>query len=199
YLPDGNIEYLGRNDDQVKIRGFRIELGEIEAKLAQHQDINETAVLAREDVPGDKRLVAYYTSAQLLDIDTLRRHLQTQLPDYMIPAAYVHLDALPLTPNGKLDRKALPAPGLDSLINRAYEAPLGELEITLARLWAEVLNVDRVGRHDHFFELGGHSLLAVSLMEKLRQAGLEADVRTLFEQPTLSGYATSTERMEIEL
>ncbi|MTD22526.1 hypothetical protein GIR22_25715, partial [Pseudomonas sp. CCM 7891] len=112
---------------------------------------------------------------------------------------YVHLDALPLTPNGKLDRKALPAPGLDSLINRAYEAPLGELEITLARLWAEVLNVDRVGRHDHFFELGGHSLLAVSLMEKLRQAGLEADVRTLFEQPTLSGYATSTERMEIEL
>ncbi|MTD22544.1 amino acid adenylation domain-containing protein, partial [Pseudomonas sp. CCM 7891] len=100
YLPDGNIEYLGRNDDQVKIRGFRIELGEIEAKLAQHQDINETAVLAREDVPGDKRLVAYFTSPQAVDIDALRRHLQTQLPDYMIPAAFVHLDALPLTPNG---------------------------------------------------------------------------------------------------
>ncbi|WP_256667595.1 non-ribosomal peptide synthetase [Pseudomonas sp. Fl5BN2] len=199
YLPDGNIEYLGRNDDQVKIRGFRIELGEIEAKLAQHQDINETAVLAREDILGEKRLVAYYTAPQTLDIDELRRHLQTQLPDYMIPAAYVHLDALPLTPNGKLDRKALPAPGLDSLITRDYEAPVGDVEMTLARLWAEVLNVDRVGRHDHFFELGGHSLLAVSLMERLRQAGLEADVRTLFEQPTLSGYAAATERMEIEL
>jgi aryl carrier-like protein len=111
----------------------------------------------------------------------------------------VRLDALPLTPNGKLDRKALPAPDLNALITRGYEAPIGEVEITLAQLWAEVLNVDRVGRHDHFFELGGHSLLAVSLMERLRQAGLEADVRTLFEQPTLSGYAATTERMEIML
>ncbi|WP_148053290.1 AMP-binding enzyme, partial [Pseudomonas frederiksbergensis] len=102
------------NDDQVKIRGFRIALGEIETKLAQHADINEAVVLAREDIPGEKRLVAYYTAPQPLDIDALRRHLQTQLPDYMLPAAYVHLDTLPLPPNGKLDRKALPAPDLAS-------------------------------------------------------------------------------------
>ncbi|WP_213942321.1 AMP-binding protein, partial [Pseudomonas sp. dw_612] len=191
YLPDGNIEYLGRNDDQVKIRGFRIELGEIEAKLAQHEDIKEAVVLAREDVPGDKRLVAYYTAPTALDIDALRRHLQTKLPDYMIPAAYVHLDKLPLTPNGKLDRKALPAPDLDAVITRGYEAPLGETEITLARIWAQVLNVEQVGRHDHFFELGGHSLLAVSLMERMRQAGLSADVRVLFSQPTLAALAAA--------
>ncbi|MBL0846043.1 AMP-binding enzyme, partial [Pseudomonas mediterranea] len=110
YLPDGNIEYLGRNDDQVKIRGFRIELGEIEAKLAQHDAVKEAVVLAREDVPGDKRLVAYFTQAEAVDIEALRTHLQAQLPAYMVPVAYVHLDALPLTPNGKLDRKALPAP-----------------------------------------------------------------------------------------
>ncbi len=113
YLPDGNIEYLGRNDDQVKIRGFRIELGEIEAKLARHEALKETVVLAREDIPGDKRLVAYFTQHspdEAVDIETLRTHLQTQLPAYMVPAAYVRLDALPLTPNGKLDRKALPAP-----------------------------------------------------------------------------------------
>ncbi|MFC6338631.1 amino acid adenylation domain-containing protein, partial [Pseudomonas karstica] len=191
YLPDGNIEYLGRNDDQVKIRGFRIELGEIEAKLAQHQDINETAVLAREDVPGDKRLVAYFTSPQAVDIDALRRHLQTQLPDYMIPAAFVHLDALPLTPNGKLDRKALPAPDLESVITRGYEAPQGEIETSLAQIWQDLLKVERVGRHDHFFELGGHSLLAVSLIGRMRQVGLSADVRVLFGQPTLAALAAA--------
>ncbi|WP_236712362.1 non-ribosomal peptide synthetase, partial [Pseudomonas sp. Root401] len=180
YLPDGNIEYLGRNDDQVKIRGFRIELGEIEAKLAQHDALNETVVLAREDVPGDKRLVAYFTQhspGEAVEIETLRAHLQALLPAYMVPVAYVHLEALPLTPNGKLDRKALPAPDLDALVTRGYEAPQGETETTLAQLWQDLLKVERVGRHDHFFELGGHSLLAVSLIERMRQAGLSADVR----------------------
>ncbi|WP_419555171.1 non-ribosomal peptide synthetase, partial [Pseudomonas fluorescens] len=194
YLPDGNIEYLGRNDDQVKIRGFRIELGEIEAKLAQAPNIKETVVLAREDIPGDKRLVAYFTQHspdEAVDIETLRTHLQTQLPAYMVPAAYVRLDALPLTPNGKLDRKALPAPDLDALITRGYEAPQGEVETTLARLWQDLLKVERVGRHDHFFELGGHSLLAVSLIERMRQAGLSADVRVLFGQPTLAALAAA--------
>jgi arthrofactin-type cyclic lipopeptide synthetase B len=198
YRPDGNIEYLGRNDDQVKIRGLRIELGEIQARLARIEGVQEAVVLAREEVPGDKRLVAYYTGERL-DIDLLRSHLLEHLPDYMVPAVFVHLAALPLSPNGKLDRKALPAPDQQSLKTREYEAPVGEVEITLARLWAELLNVERVGRHDHFFELGGHSLLAVSLIGRLRQEGMEADVRGLFEQPTLAGYAAITERMEIVL
>ena len=198
YRPDGNIEYLGRNDDQVKIRGLRIELGEIQARLAQIEGVQEAVVVAREEVPGDKRLVAYYTGERL-EIDVLRSHLLEHLPDYMVPAVFVHLDALPLSPNGKLDRKALPAPDRQALKTREYEAPVGDVEITLARLWAELLNVERVGRHDHFFELGGHSLLAVSLIGRLRQEGMEADVRALFEQPTLAGYAAITERMEIVL
>ncbi|WP_207284215.1 non-ribosomal peptide synthetase, partial [Pseudomonas sp. FW300-N2F2] len=194
YLPDGNIEYLGRNDDQVKIRGFRIELGEIEAKLAQHEALNETVVLAREDVPGDKRLVAYFTQhspGEVLDIEALRAHLQAQLPAYMVPVAYVRLDALPLTPNGKLDRKALPAPDLDAVISRGYEAPQGEVETTLAQIWQDLLGLQQVGRHDHFFELGGHSLLAVTLIERMRQAGLSTDVRILFGQPTLAALAAT--------
>ncbi|MCF5427731.1 non-ribosomal peptide synthetase, partial [Pseudomonas syringae] len=202
YLPDGNIQYLGRNDDQVKIRGFRIELGEIDACLAKHPAVQDAVVTAREDVPGDKRLVAYYTaqSAQTEPaIDSLRGWLLGQLPAYMVPVAYVRLDALPLTPNGKLDRKALPAPGEGALISRGYEAPQGEREILIAEIWQALLGVSQVGRHDHFFELGGHSLLAVSLMERMRQEGLEAEVKSLFEHPTLLEYAATTERMEIVL
>ncbi|WP_143518421.1 non-ribosomal peptide synthetase, partial [Pseudomonas syringae] len=202
YLPDGNIEYLGRNDDQVKIRGFRIELGEIDACLAKHPAVQDAVVTAREDIPGDKRLVAYYTaqSAQTEPaIDSLRGWLLGQLPAYMVPVAYVRLDALPLTPNGKLDRKALPAPGEGALISRGYEAPQGEREILIAEIWQALLGVSQVGRHDHFFELGGHSLLAVSLMERMRQEGLEAEVKSLFEHPTLLEYAATTERMEIVL
>ncbi|KAF2395475.1 Tyrocidine synthase 3 [Pseudomonas frederiksbergensis] len=194
YLADGNIIYLGRNDDQVKIRGFRIELGEIEARLTAHPAVLEAVVMAREDEPGDKRLVAYYTlqlQEQPVDIQALRAHLHLQLPEYMVPAAYVRLDAWPLTPNGKLDRKALPAPDLDSLATHGYEAPQGSVETTLARLWAELLKVEQVGRHDHFFELGGHSLLAVTLIERMRQAGLSADVRVLFGQPTLAALAAA--------
>ncbi|MBI6946015.1 non-ribosomal peptide synthase/polyketide synthase [Pseudomonas koreensis] len=190
YLPDGNIEYLGRNDDQVKIRGLRIELGEIQARLTQIDGIQEAAVLAREDVPGDKRLVAYYTGAPL-EVETLRSHLLENLPDYMVPALFVHLDALPLSPNGKLDRKALPAPDLAAQTAREYEAPIGEVEIALAQLWAELLKVERVGRHDHFFELGGHSLLAVNLVARMRRAGLIADIRVLFNQPTLAALAAA--------
>ncbi|MCF5216483.1 syringopeptin non-ribosomal peptide synthetase SypC, partial [Pseudomonas syringae] len=193
-LPDGNIEYLGRNDDQVKIRGFRIELGEIDARLAKHPAIHEAVVTAREDVPGDKRLVAYYTLAfghTSADIDSLRSWLQEQLPAYMIPVAYVLLDALPLTPNGKLDRKALPAPEADALISRGYEAPQGETETQIAAIWQDLLGVAQVGRHDNFFELGGHSLLAVSLIGRMRQSGLSSDVRVLFGQPTLAALAAA--------
>ncbi|CRM28925.1 Gramicidin S synthase II [Pseudomonas sp. 31 R 17] len=193
YLPDGNLEYLGRNDDQVKIRGLRIELGEIQARLLEHPAVKDAVVVARED-----RLVAYYTGAATA-IEALRSQLLQHLPDFMVPALFVHLEAMPLSPNGKLDRKALPAPGMAALSVREYEAPEGDCEILLARLWAELLKVERVGRHDNFFELGGHSLLAVSLIGRLRQEGMEADVRGLFEQPTLAGYAAMTERMEIVL
>ncbi|OEC49736.1 non-ribosomal peptide synthetase [Pseudomonas sp. AP42] len=193
YLPDGTLEYLGRNDDQVKIRGLRIELGEIQARLIEHPAVKDAVVVAR-----DQRLVAYYTGAPA-DIDSLRAQLLQHLPDFMVPALFMHLDAWPLSPNGKLDRKALPAPGMDALQVREYAAPEGDTEILLAQLWAELLKVERVGRHDNFFELGGHSLLAVSLIGRLRQEGMEADVRGLFEQPTLAGYAAMTERMEIVL
>ncbi|KPY53887.1 Syringopeptin synthetase A, partial [Pseudomonas syringae pv. solidagae] len=191
---DGTLDYLGRNDDQVKIRGLRVELGEIEARLAEHSDVREAVVLCRQYVPGDKRLVAYVTAQQpenVLDIEHLRSHLQVLLPDYMVPAAYVQLDALPLTANGKLDRKALPAPDAQSLISHGYEAPQGELETLLASIWADVLKVEQVGRHDHFFELGGHSLLAVTLIERMRQVGLSADVRVLFSQPTVAALAAA--------
>nr|WP_277951940.1 non-ribosomal peptide synthase/polyketide synthase [Pseudomonas sp. TH06] len=190
YLPDGNIEYLGRNDDQVKIRGLRIELGEIQARLTQIDGVQEAVVLAREDVPGDKRLVAYYTGSPQAN-DALRSHLLEHLPDYMVPAVFVQLQVLPLSPNGKLDRKALPIPDQASMLSREYEAPVGEVETVLAQLWAELLDVERVGRHDHFFELGGHSLLAVRLVAKMRRAGLTADVRVLFNQPTLAALAAA--------
>jgi arthrofactin-type cyclic lipopeptide synthetase C len=190
YLADGNIEYLGRNDDQVKIRGLRIELGEIQAHLAHIDGVREAAVLAREDVPGDQRLVAYY-SGEPLDIDQLRSQLLKHLPDYMVPAVFVHLPALPLSPNGKLDRQALPAPDQSALLTRDYEAPVGEVETVIAGIWAELLKVERVGRFDHFFELGGHSLLAVNLVARMRRAGLSADIRVLFGQPTLAALAAA--------
>ncbi|MBI6926333.1 non-ribosomal peptide synthase/polyketide synthase [Pseudomonas putida] len=189
---DGTLRYLGRADQQVKLRGFRIELGEIEARLAECEGVREAVVLLREDQPGDKRLVAYFTAQATAPLITdLHARLQTQLPDYMLPAAYVQLEALPLTANGKLDRRGLPAPGLDAVVTRGFEAPQGEVEVALASLWAEVLKVERVGRHDHFFELGGHSLLAVTLVERMRKAGLGADVRVLFAQPTLAALAAA--------
>jgi arthrofactin-type cyclic lipopeptide synthetase B len=195
---DGNFEFLGRNDDQVKLHGLRIELGEIQTCLTRYPGIQQAVVLARDVPPGGQRLVAYY-SGTLLPIETLRNALRAQLPDYMVPALYVHLDAWPLSPNGKVDHKALPAPGADALLSRAYEAPQGHMENLLAQLWVQLLGVERVGRHDNFFELGGHSLLAVSLTARLRQEGIEADVRALFEHPTLASYAAITESMEIIL
>jgi amino acid adenylation domain-containing protein len=193
WLADGNIEFLGRNDDQVKIRGFRIELGEIEARLAQFPGIREAVVLAREDQPGDKRLVAYSTAEQALEFtaETLRSHLLAALPEYMVPAAYVRLEQLPLTPNGKLDRRALPAPDTDAFSSRGYEPPQGKTEILLAQIWADLLNLERVGRHDNFFALGGHSLLAISLLSRIREAGLHCSVRTLFGSPTIAQLAAT--------
>jgi amino acid adenylation domain-containing protein len=197
---DGTIEYLGRNDFQVKIRGFRIELGEIEKRLAEHQSVREAVVVAREDHPGEKRLVAYVTAADLskedvvgtiIDVEALRAHLSSLLPEYMAPAAYVSLPKLPLTPNGKLDRKALPSPDAEAYLKREYEVPVGEREATVARVWAEVLKLDRIGRHDNFFEIGGHSLLVVKVRSLLRQRGIEATVADVFNHPTIKSFAAA--------
>jgi aryl carrier-like protein len=196
---DGVLDFLGRVDDQVKIRGFRIELGEIETALAHQPGVAQARVVAREDHPGDKQLVAYVVPApdHGLDPAVLRRHLAGQLPSYMVPAAFVELERLPLTPNGKLDRRALPAPLWAS---RAYAEPVGEVERLIADIWREVLSVERVGRQDHFFELGGHSLLAVRVVERMRLVDLITDVRALFEIPTLTAFAAVARKMtEIEL
>ena len=189
WRPDGTLDYLGRNDFQVKLRGFRIELGEIETALVACPGIRDAVVLAREDLPGDTRLVAYAVADDDLDLAALRQALARTLPDYMIPSAFVRLDAFPLTGNGKLDRHALPAPDQQAVIARAFVAPEGPDEVLLAQLWQELLGLDRVGRHDHFFELGGHSLLFVELLEKLRSVGKQLDTRAAFAQPTVAGFA----------
>ncbi|HYH82550.1 MAG TPA: amino acid adenylation domain-containing protein [Longimicrobium sp.] len=187
WLADGTIEYLGRNDQQVKVRGFRIEPGEIESRLAQHPAVREAVAVAREDAPGDRRLVAYWVGSEGTDAEALRTHLSERLPDHMLPAAFVRLDSLPLTPNGKTDRAALPAPDDDAFARRGYEAPEGETETALAEIWADVLRVERVGRHDHFFELGGHSLLATRLLPRIRQGmDVEIELSDVFESPVLS-------------
>ena len=191
---DGRIAYLGRNDFQVKIRGYRVELGEIEAQLAALDGVAEAAVIAREDSPGDKRLVAYLVAqdeAAAPSIDTLRSALVQRLPEHMLPAAYVRLERLPLTPNGKLDRKALPAPEGDAYGQRDYVEPQGEIEQALAQIWSSLLGIARIGRNDHFFELGGHSLLAIRLVSQLRQRGWSLDVRSLFAQPQLAELAAA--------
>ncbi|HSU17580.1 non-ribosomal peptide synthase/polyketide synthase [Longimicrobium sp.] len=194
WRPDGELEYLGRLDFQVKVRGFRIELGEIEARMAEHPAVGDAVVLAREDAPGDRRLVAYYTAAAAVEADALRTHLAARVPEYMVPAAYVRLDAFPQTPNGKVDRRALPAPGGDAFATREWEAPVGETEAVLAEIWAEVLRVERVGRWDHFFELGGHSLLAVQIASRVRQAlGVEVPLGDLFTRPVLADFARGVE------
>ncbi|KVN54720.1 hypothetical protein WT14_29940 [Burkholderia stagnalis] len=193
YLPDGNLVFVGRNDEQVKIRGFRIEPGEIAAQLATHDAVRDAIVIARHDSAGNARLLAYVVlhddapRAEL--VRQLREHLAARLPEYMVPAAFIVLDALPLTANGKLDRRALPEPDDDAFVQTRYEAPQGEIERTLAALWTELLGVERVGRHDNFFALGGHSLIAVQLIERLRQIGLTLAIRDLFEQPVLAALA----------
>jgi acyl-coenzyme A synthetase/AMP-(fatty) acid ligase/acyl carrier protein len=190
YRHDGLIEYLGRNDFQVKLRGFRIELGEIEAQLLGCAGVHEAVVIAREDAPGDKRLVAYLVAEKEhnLDISKLRQTLSARLPEYMIPAAFVQMEQLPLTANGKLDRKALPAPGGQAYLARVYEPAQGPVEQALAEIWQQLLGVERVGRQDHFFELGGHSLLAVQLVTRIREHfRLSVPLKALFEHPVLSG------------
>ncbi len=201
YLPDGNIEYLGRIDHQVKIRGFRIEPGEVEVVLRSVPGVREAVVMVREDSLGDKRLVAYVVveDKENMEVSTLRHQLSRVLPDYMVPAQYVFLDQFPLTPNGKLNRKALPAPEMIRGA-RAYVAPRTPTETQLAQIWADVLQLDKVGVEDNFFTLGGHSLLAITVLERMRQHGLLADVRTLFTAPTVAALAAAVgSKIEIDI
>jgi amino acid adenylation domain-containing protein len=219
YLPDGNLVFVGRRDQQVKVRGYRIELGEIEAALDTHPRVRQSVVLAREDVPGDKRLVAYLlidspasadavaTAGQdsvvvAAEVDDLfryelRGHLRGRLPDYMIPSAFVMLRGLPLTPSGKVDRKALPSPSSAGAKRQASAPvpPRSHLEDALAALWCEVLRIDTVSPSDSFFELGGHSLLAMQIVSRVRdRLGAEVSVGRLFAAPTLAGFAAEVER-----
>ena len=194
YLPDGNIEFLGRIDNQVKIRGFRIELGEIEFVLAQHPAIQQAVLIAREDAPDDTRLVAYLvaTAGSNPSANDLRSFLQHKLPDYMVPSAFVFLDSLPLTPNGKLDRQALPAPDHSRPeLDDAFVAPRNPVEAILANIWAEVLKLEKVGIRDNFFNLGGHSLLATQVISRMRNAfSIEVPLRQVFDAPTIAEMAT---------
>src|SRR5262245_931435 len=185
---DGELEYLGRIDQQVKLRGYRIELGEIEAALLSDGGVTQAAVVAREDVPGEKRLVAYVAGRGNVvpEISALRAHLQRRLPDYMVPSAFVTLDALPLTANGKIDRRALPAPEDDAAVRGEHVAPRTPVEEVLASIWREVLKLERIGIHDNFFELGGHSLMATRVMAQLREVfAVELPLRALFEAPSI--------------
>ena len=182
---DGNIEFLDRNDFQVKIRGFRIELGEIEARLAEHPAVRETVVLAREDGAGGKRLVAYYTGDAELTVEDLRAHLAETLPEYMVPAAFVHLEALPLTPNGKLDRKALCAMDFMPHAYLDFVPPRSTDEAKIAAVWRRLFQVESISVTANFFEMGGHSLSAVQLLSLLKQEGIEISIALLFEKPTI--------------
>ncbi|NCS15837.1 MAG: amino acid adenylation domain-containing protein, partial [Microcystis aeruginosa G13-12] len=204
YLPDGNLEYLGRIDNQVKIRGFRIELGEIETILSQHSAVKTAIVIAREDETEQKRLVAYIVpqaegiSAQqeqnFIAVTELRQFLKAKLPEYMIPSAFVILESLPLTPNGKIDRRALPAPEFQS--EEQYVAPRNPIEEILSSIWVKVLKVAQVGIHDNFFELGGHSLLATQLISRIREAfQVEMPLRELFVAPTIAELAQEIKRI----
>jgi len=197
YLADGNLEFLGRVDNQVKVRGYRVELGEIEAALAEHPAVRECAVLAREDTPDDRRLVAYVVPADAAvpRAGELRSFLQVRVPDHMVPSAFVLLDALPLTPNGKVDRRALPAPDQSRPdLAEAFVGPRTPVEQTIAAIWGELLKVERVGVHDNFFELGGHSLLAAQVIARIRAAfEMELELRALFESPTVAALAERVE------
>ncbi|MDQ7758657.1 amino acid adenylation domain-containing protein [Xanthomonas sontii] len=196
WLADGNLEFCGRNDFQVKIRGFRIELGEIEMRLTRCEGVRDAIVDARNDVHGQKRLVAYASAQQgkTLTAAALRGELAQALPDYMLPSSYVVMERFPLTPNGKIDRKALPAPEAADQAASEYLPPQGDIEQVVANIWQQLLGLARVGRNDHFFELGGHSLLAAQVISRLRQMlSVEVQLREIFARPILSDFATAVE------
>jgi amino acid adenylation domain-containing protein/FkbM family methyltransferase len=198
YLRDGEIEYLGRIDQQVKVHGFRIELGEIEAVLGAHEHIREVVVVAREDVPGDKRLVAYYIGdgSTALNTAELRAYVRERIPDYMTPSAFIELSEMPLTPSGKVDRRALPAPDAHAPDAAQHVAPRTPAEEIVAGIWTEVLGLSAVGATDDFFELGGHSLLATQVVSRVRESfGVELPLRKFFERPTVEALSAEIEAL----
>jgi len=200
YLPDGNIEFLGRLDHQVKIRGFRIELGEIESVLGAHADVGQVVVIAREDTPGDKRLVAYVVGWQgsTCSASELQECLARKLPEYMIPSAFVFLDSLPLTVSGKVDRKALPAPQ-PGRPQTEYVSPQTPIQEVLCEVFAEVLEIEKAGIHDNFFELGGHSLLATKAIYRIHdRLKVDLPIPSLFENPTVAKLAQVVEQASRE-
>jgi acyl carrier protein len=192
YLPDGSIEYLGRADFQVKIHGLRVELGEIETRLETCDGIGRCAVVLREDVPGDKRLVAYYVRRTGAEADeaNLRARLRELLPDYMVPHHFVELGQMPLTASGKVDRKALPKPATVRKAERQYLAPRNKAEVEVAKIWQDLLGLEKVGMKDNFFELGGHSLLVLRMVGRLRkQFAGPISVVDVFQHPTVERLA----------
>ncbi|MCG8313833.1 MAG: amino acid adenylation domain-containing protein, partial [Pseudomonadales bacterium] len=198
YYQDGNVEYIGRIDQQVKIRGYRIELGEIEEALSRVNAVRSTAVIAREDVPGVKRLVAYIIPQQDEELITaeLKTELKSTLPDYMIPSAFVVMDVFPVTANGKLDRKALPKPELENEDAAERVAPRSEKEIALADIWCQVLNLEEVGVYDNFFELGGDSILSIQITSRAKIAGLHLTTKQIFENQTIAELAEVASEVE---
>jgi len=203
YLPDGNIEFLGRADDQVKLRGFRIELGEIETALNEHPDIQTAAVVLREDTPGDKKLIGYFVPQPDKNPGNkeLRDFLLDRLPEYMVPSAFVRLDEMPLTPNGKVNRRALPRPDQKLLleaIEQEYEPPRTPTEEVLAEIYGELLNVEKVGSNHNFFELGGHSLLATQLVSRIRENfNIDLPLRHIFEKPAVGSLAMAVDQLKL--
>jgi acyl-coenzyme A synthetase/AMP-(fatty) acid ligase/acyl carrier protein len=190
YRPDGVIEFLGRIDFQVKLRGYRIELGEIEAQLKSLQTVEQATVMLREDIPGDPRIVAYVVGAETAE--SMREWLALDLPDYMIPSAFVSLTELPLTQSGKLDRNALPPPDWSDAIVSQYVAPRSATEQALADIWQEVLGVEKIGVHDDFFQLGGHSIIAMKLTSRIvSELQTKLPVSAVFSAPTVAGLAST--------
>jgi acyl-coenzyme A synthetase/AMP-(fatty) acid ligase/acyl carrier protein len=197
HLQDGAIEYLGRIDDQIKFLGFRVELGEIEATLETHPAVAQSAVVVREDDPGDQRLVAYVQARGAgASASALKEYLSRKLPPYMVPGAFVFVQVLPLTASGKVDRKALPASGRSGSSGSTYVAPRTPTEETLASIWAEVLKLERIGVEDDFFELGGHSLLAMRVVSRVREAlDVDLSMRDLFTAPTVQSLSAVIEAL----
>jgi aryl carrier-like protein len=199
WLPDGNLEFLGRVDDQVKIRGFRIELGEIESALRQHPNVKENVVVAREETPGSKYLAAYIVARDRSSVSEseLREYLNGKLPEYMVPAAFVVLPELPCLANGKVNRKALPVPDRRPSAEKGPLAPpRNPTESTLAKIWSDVLRRDAVGIHDNFFALGGDSIRSIQVIARANQAGLRVSAKDLFYHQTIAELAAVADASE---